>query len=134
MSEGTVESFLHTHHQATFATIRKDGRPQLSSVVAAYRNGQLWISITEDRAKYKNLKRDPRCTVLVLGDTFWQYLTVSGTASMISIPAALPLLREYYVGAAGREHPDWQEYDQAMLAEKRVLAQISIDHTIANGI
>jgi PPOX class probable F420-dependent enzyme len=128
MKESDVANFLSSHRQAIFATIRKDGRPQLTNVLAAYHDGSLWVSITETRAKYHNLVRDPRATLLVLGDNFWQYLVIDGTATLTRLPDALPLLREYYQLATGNDHPNWEEYDEAMRTDRRVLASISIDH------
>ncbi len=128
MNETEAREFLQTHTHAVLATIRKDGRPQLSNVLVVYHEGHLEMSITETRAKYKNLVRDPRVTVLVLGDTFWQYLTIDGQASVVRGEEAIPLLRAYYEKAAGRPHEDWEEYDRAMRQERRVLARISIDH------
>jgi|SRR5947209_6492079 len=123
--DGLIE-FLGTHRNAVLATTRKDGRPQLSRVVAVYRDGTLWISITEGRAKYRNLVRDPRATVMIDGDSPWQYAVISGRAAMTHIPEALPMLRTYYEAANG-PHPDWDEYDQAMRRDRRVLLQVSID-------
>jgi PPOX class probable F420-dependent enzyme len=129
MNRSEAEEFLRQHSQAILATIRKDGRPQLSNVLAVYRDGKLLVSTSTDRAKYWNLARDPRATVLVLGDNFWQYLVVNGTASFTHLPEARLPLREYYEAASGGPHPDWEEYDRAMVAEKRVLVSISVDST-----
>jgi PPOX class probable F420-dependent enzyme len=128
MNETEAREFLKTHKQAVLATIRKDGRPQLSNVLVVYNQGQLEMSITETRAKYKNLVRDPRVTVLLLGDSFWQYLTVDGRATVVRGEEALPLLRAYYEQAAGHPHENWEEYDRAMREEQRVLVRISVDH------
>lgn len=128
MDETEAREFLKTHRQAVLATIRKDGRPQLSNVLAVYNQGHLEMSITETRAKYKNLLRDPRATVLVLGDSFWQYLVVDGRASMVRGEEAIPLLRSYYEQAAGHPHEDWDDYERAMREDRRVLLRVSIDH------
>lgn len=128
MNSQEAKEFLKTHRQAILATIKKDGRPQLSNVLAVYKDDALMISIAESRAKYKNLVRDPRATVHLLGDTFWQYLVVDGEATMTHMPEALPQLREYYELATGGAHPNWDEYDEAMERERRVLLRVSIDH------
>lgn len=127
MNENEAQEFLRTHRQAVLATIKKDGRPQLSNVLTIYRDNVLQVSITESRSKYHNLVRDPRATILLLGDTFWQYLVVEGTASMLRLPEARIPLREYLEAAQGKPHPDWEEYDAAMASEKRLLLSISID-------
>lgn len=127
MNHQQALAFLQNHHQAVLATINPDGRPQLSNVLVAYHQDRLLISITETRVKYRNLVRDPRATVLVLGDTFWHYLTVEGTANLTPMPEALGQLREYYQLSSGGPHPDWEDYDRAMREEKRVLASVSIE-------
>src|SRR5438874_2579922 len=104
--EGTVNrdealTFLQQHKQAVLATIGKDGRPQLTNVLVVYKDGRLVASITETRVKYRNLQHDPRVTVLIQGDSFWEFLVVEGIGTMTSMPDALPALREYYRLAAG---------------------------------
>ena len=127
MVDDQLAEFLRTHRNAVLATTRKDGRPQLSRVLAVHRDGTIWMSITEDRAKYRNLLRDPRATVLIDGDSPWQYVVISGSATMTHLPEALPMLREYYEAASG-PHPNWEEYDDAMRSDRRVLLQVSIGH------
>jgi PPOX class probable F420-dependent enzyme len=127
MIDDRLAGFLRTHRNAVLATTRKDGRPQLSRVIAVYREATLWMSITEGRAKYRNLLRDPRATVLIDGDSPWQYVVISGGVTMTPMPEALPMLREYYEAASG-PHPNWEEYDEAMRNDRRVLLELSIDH------
>jgi PPOX class probable F420-dependent enzyme len=129
MNQSEADRFLRQHRQAILATIRKDGRPQLSNILTVYRDGKLLVSTRTTAAKYRNLARDPRATVLLLGDNFWQYLVVNGTASFTHLPEARLPLRQYYEAASGGPHPDWEEYDRAMVAEKRVLVSISVDST-----
>jgi PPOX class probable F420-dependent enzyme len=126
------EDFIKRHRQAVLATIRKDGRPQLSNVFTVYMDGKLKISTSETRAKYHNLVRDPRATLLLLGDSFFQYMVVDGTGEITRLPEALPLLREYYETASG-PHPDWTEYDEAMRQERRVIVSITIDRVTSFG-
>jgi PPOX class probable F420-dependent enzyme len=126
VNRSEAEEFIRTHRQAVLATVRADGRPQLSNVLAVYKDGRLLVSTTETRAKYHNMVRDSRVSVLLLGDSFWQYLVVDGTASFTHLPEAHQGLREYYQLASG-PHPNWEEYDQAMVNDRRVLVSISID-------
>ncbi|MGH2442890.1 MAG: PPOX class F420-dependent oxidoreductase [Chloroflexota bacterium] len=127
MNEQQAREFLTTHKQGIVATIQPDGRPQLSSVLVVRHDDALWVSIAETRVKYRNLERDPRASILILGDNFWEDLVVEGHATMTHQPVALPMLREYFETAQGKPHPDWEEYDEAMRTEKRVLLSISID-------
>jgi PPOX class probable F420-dependent enzyme len=129
-----TEEFLRTHSQAVLATIRRDSRPQLSNILYAYDGGKILISTTESRAKYHNIRRDPRVSLLVLGDNFWQYLTVDGTVTIVAMPEALPRLRAYYELAAGKPHPNWEEYDESMRAERRVLLEVAITNATGYNI
>ncbi len=123
--------FLRAHHQAILATLRASGRPQLSRVLAVPdQSGHLRISTPSSTAKARNLRRDPRCTLLVLGDNPWHYRVVEGTARIEdSGDQLLDHLVEYYRAAAG-EHPNWDEYRAAMVNEGRLLAWIHIDRIL----
>ena len=72
--------------------------------------------------------RDPRATLLVLGENFYQYLVVDGTASFAHLPEAREPLRRYYELATGGPHANWDEYDEAMARERRVLLTISVEN------
>jgi len=128
MNRAEAEEFLRTHRQVVLGTIKEDGRPHLTSVLGVYDEGRILISITETRVKYRHLRRDPRATALFLGDNFWQYLVVEGTATLTHLPEAASALRHYYELASGGPHPNWDEYDRAMVGERRVLLSLSIDH------
>lgn len=116
------------------ATIKRDGRPQLSNVTYHFdtRSLTIEVSVTEPRAKTRNLRRDPRASVLVSSDDGWSYAVAEGDA-ILSPPAASPdddtveSLVSLYRNIAG-EHPDWDEYRQAMIVDRRVLLRLPITH------
>lgn len=126
MDRANVDRFLERHRQAVLATTRKDGRAQLSNVLAVLHEGSLLISTSVKRAKYRNLTRDPRATLCIMGDSFWQYLVIDGQAKFTHLPEAREGLRLYYELASG-PHPNWEEYDRAMEEEQRVLVSVSVD-------
>jgi len=120
-------SFARDRSQGVLVTIRRDGRSQLSNIIFAMApDGSTRISVTEDRAKTKNLRRDHRATLYVAGESFWQYVVLDG-AVQLSPPAADPSddvvesLIELYRTIRGEDHPDWDDYRRAMVAEHRVL-------------
>ncbi len=85
------------------------------------------ISVTEDRAKTKNVRRDPRVALCVMNDGFFgPWVQIDGTAEIVPMPAALPGLKDLYRQVAG-EHPDWDEYERAMVDDRRVLLRITPD-------
>lgn len=116
------------------ATIKRDGRPQLSNVQYHFdpRRVVLRVSITEPRAKTRNLRRDPRTSLLVSSDDGWSYAVAEGTAELTP-PAAAPgdgtveALIALYRDIAG-EHPDWDEYRAAMVADRRVVLTLPVSH------
>lgn len=127
MNEAEAREFIKRGHKAVIATIRRDGRPQMSNVSYLLDDdGLIKVSVTETRAKTKNLRRDPRASLSIQGDTWYQYICVDGTATIKSGPP-LADLRHVYERIAGKPHPDWEEFDRAMIAEQRCLLEIAID-------
>ena len=116
------------------ATIKRDGRPQLSNVTYHFdpRSVAIEVSVTEPRAKTRNLRRDPRASILVSSEDGWAYAVAEGDAEL-SPPAAAPdddtvnALVNLYRAVAG-EHPDWDDYRAAMVADRRVLLRLRIAH------
>jgi len=120
--------FVRPRHKGTLVTTRKDGRPQMSPVSCGVdEEGRIVVSTYPERAKAVNLRRDPRVSVLVHSDD-WNdpYVQVDGTAEVLDMPDALEPLVEYYRCIAG-EHPDWDEYREAMVAQDKSLIRITIE-------
>jgi PPOX class probable F420-dependent enzyme len=116
------------------ATIKRDGRPQLSNVTYHFdaRALSIEVSVTEPRAKTRNLRRDPRASIMVSSEDGWAYAVAEGDA-VLSAPAADPhdetveALVSLYRNVAG-EHPDWEDYRRAMVIDRRVLLRLPISH------
>lgn len=116
------------------ATLKGDGRPQLSNVSYFFdpRALTIAVSITEPRAKTRNLRRDPRAAIHVSSDDGWAYAVAEGDA-VLTPPAANPGddtvsgLVELYRNISG-EHPDWDDYRRAMVDDRRVLMTLPIAH------
>ncbi len=134
MTDDTVfKDFLSARRHGVLATIRRDGRPQLSTITHLYdpETHTITASITETRAKAKNMRRDPRVTYHVGSEDGWSYVVAEGRAELTS-PAAAPddatveALVDYYRRVAG-EHPDWAEYRAAMVTDQRVLLTVHIE-------
>lgn len=64
-TEAQIEDFLSERRNAAIATINKDGTPQLTPVIYYWDGTTFYISVTKETIKYKNLKRDPRVSVIV---------------------------------------------------------------------
>jgi PPOX class probable F420-dependent enzyme len=120
-------------HLATLATIKRDGRPQLSNVSYTYdpERDLIRVSITDGRAKTANLRRDPRATVLVNGKSGWAYAVAEVTATVLPVATApdddsVEELVSIYRAIAG-EHDDWDDYRRAMVADHRVPLHLRVE-------
>ena len=128
--------WLRTRHHAVLITTKTNGAPQASPVtIGLDDSGRLVISSYPGRAKSLNLRRNPSVSVCVLSDDFrGAWVQIDGRGEVLDMPEALDPLVEYYRNIAG-EHPDWDEYRQAMVDQDKVLLRIEIDHwgPIATG-
>jgi PPOX class probable F420-dependent enzyme len=133
MDADTAREFIRKSHHAVLATYRADGSPQMSPVAAAVDgDGMVVVSTRETAIKTRNLRRDPRASLVVLSDAFFgDWVQVDGRAAVVSLPEAMDGLVEYYRRVAG-EHPDWDDYRAAMERERRVLLRISVDRAGPN--
>ncbi|GGN22459.1 PPOX class probable F420-dependent enzyme [Actinoplanes campanulatus] len=115
------------------ATIKANGLPQLSPVTPYYDRDAdtIYVSIVEGRAKTANLRRDPRAAIEVTSADGWSWATAEGPVTLTG-PGSDPYGPEvealvgYYRSAAG-EHPDWEEYRQAMVSDRRVLMALRVN-------
>ena len=124
--------FARTQRQSVLITLRRDGKPQLSNVLHSVGDdGVIRVSITADRAKYKNLARQPWAAVHVTRDDFYAYAVLEGDVELSAIAAApddaaADELVELYRGLVG-EHPDWDEYRRTMVKDRRVVVRLRPD-------
>jgi uncharacterized protein len=133
MNEAQARDFVARNHRAVIATIKRDGRPQLSPIAYLLDDdGLIKISVTQDRAKTRNLRRDPRVSLAVLGDSWYEYLVVEGTCELRDTDVAAEL-RHVYERIAGKPHPDWEEFDRAMIDERRVILAITVERMYPLG-
>ena len=127
-------AFVAEQKWGVLATIKGDGRPQVSNVGYFYapESQLIRVSVTADRAKTRNLERDPRVTLHVASKDFWTWVAVEGTAELTPVAAqpddeTVEELVTYYRGMNG-EHPDWDEYRAAMVADQRLVLSLRLDH------
>ncbi|MBO0872139.1 MAG: PPOX class F420-dependent oxidoreductase [Pseudonocardia sp.] len=120
--------FLRPRHRGLLVTTRSDGRPQASPVSCGVdAEGRIVVATYPQRVKTRNARRDPRVSVCVLSDD-WNgpYVQVDGRAEVLDMPEALDGLVEYFRCISG-EHPDWDEYRQAMVRQNKSLIRIDIE-------
>ena len=122
--------FVRDHRRGVLVTQKRDGRPQMSNIIYAVDDGGVVrISITADRAKYKNLARDPRASLHVTREDFYAYVVLEGEVELSEVAAApddaaVEELVALYRAMLG-EHDDWDDYRRAMVADRRVVARLT---------
>jgi PPOX class probable F420-dependent enzyme len=124
--------FAAATKRGVLATHKRDGRPQLSNITHAVVDGTIRVSITADRAKYVNLRRDPRASLYVTRDDFWAYVVIEGDVELTPVAAephdaTVDALVELYRSVAG-EHPDWDDYRRVMVNDRRVMLTLTPTH------
>ncbi len=129
VSRDALLEFVRPRHQLVLVTARQDGSPQLSPVTGGVDDeGRIVISSYPERAKSRNARRQPAVSVLVLSDDFGgPWVQVDGTCEVLDVqdsPAALDAFVDYYRCIAG-EHPDWDEYRQAMRDQGKSLLRVT---------
>jgi PPOX class probable F420-dependent enzyme len=128
-------AFVAGQHTGVLATLKRDGRPQLSNLFYVWDDEQQLarISVTADRAKTRNLQADPRATLHVTSADFWTWVAVEGTAELTPVAAdphdaTVDELVGHYRALNG-EHDDWDAYRAAMVAYRRLVVRLRPEHT-----
>ena len=128
----TALTFLADKQNGVLITTKSDGRPQSSNIAYALDGDHVLVSVTDSRAKTKNLRRNPRASLHVNADDFWSYVVVEADVELMPVATApddatADALVEYYRALQG-EHPDWDEYRAAMVADGRLLLVLHPTH------
>ena len=136
IDRGELAEFIRPRHRGVLLTTRRDGRPQASLVTMGLDGGgRVVVSSYPERAKVHNIARNPTASMVAMSDDFsGEWVQVDGTAEIIELPAAVEGLVEYFRVISG-EHPDWDEYRTAMLAQGKCLIRLTIERwgPIARG-
>lgn len=122
-----AREFVAANPRGVLTTYRRDGRAQMSPVTPGVdAQGRIIVSVTDDRAKTKNARRDPRVALCVFGESFYgPWVQVEGQAEFADGPDRIEALVDYYRTLSG-EHSDWGEYRAAMVRDRRVLLRFDI--------
>ncbi|MGA8994973.1 MAG: PPOX class F420-dependent oxidoreductase [Nocardioidaceae bacterium] len=120
--------FVRPRHHATLVTRRQDGSLQMSPVTCGVDDrGRVVVSTYPRRAKAVNARRDPRVSMVVHSQE-WDgpYVQVDGIAEVLDMPEAVEPLVDYFRCISG-EHPDWDEYRDAMRQQDKSLIRVTIE-------
>jgi PPOX class probable F420-dependent enzyme len=130
---------LTTQNLGVLITIKRDGRPQSSNINYAYDADEQCarISVTADRAKTKNMLRDPRANLHVMSADGWSWTVAEGIADLTPVAATtddatVDELVALYRTVAG-EHPDWDEYRRAMVNDRRLVVRLNVERTYGSA-
>jgi PPOX class probable F420-dependent enzyme len=139
MAVEDLEKLIAESHGGALVALKRDGRPQLSNVSHTFdpETRLLRVSTTADRAKVANLRRDPRASYYVNSADGWTYAVAEGTAELTPVAAdphdaTVDELVEVYRAIAG-EHPDWDEYRAAMVADRRLVVRLTVERVYGSG-
>jgi PPOX class probable F420-dependent enzyme len=139
-TEFDPHALLASSRLGVLATIKADGRPQLSPVTPWYDRdaGLIYVSITEGRAKTANLRRDPRAALSVESADGRAWATAEGPVELAGPDGspdgpAVQALVDWYRAAAG-EHPDWDEFRAAMVRDRRVLMTMHVQRVYGERV
>ena len=128
-----IRPFLKSNHRGVVITFQPNGATQASVVVCgAYGGDVAFVSVRGDSAKVRNLRRDPRCTVLGVTADWGSFVVVEGQARLLDgrntdAEELRLLIRDIYRACGDKEHPDWEEYDRVMLQHGAVAVLVGPD-------
>ena len=128
-----IEEIVTLNNSAVFTTFRRSGAAQMSIVTVGVLNNGVAFTIDPGSAKLGNLKRNPRCSLMVSRSDWRDYAVLEGHAQVLS-PDTTPIeelrltLREVYRAGSGKEHPDWEEFDQVVKEERRSVIIVVPEH------
>ena len=132
-TQDALLQLLSEGHGGVLVTLKKGGRPQLSNVSHAYYPDEriIRVSITDGRAKTRNLRRDPRASYHVTSADRWAFTVAEGTADLTPVAAdphddTVEELIRLYRDVLG-EHPDWDDYREAMVRDRRLVLRLRVE-------
>jgi len=139
MLPDNVKSFATANHQGVITCFRRNGMPQVSIVTCGAYGDGVAFSTTADRAKLLNLQRDPRCSLMISQPDWRGYVVLEGRATILSASNTgadelRDALRGVYQAATGQDHPNWPEYDQAMVNDRRAAVIVVPEHIYGTAV
>lgn len=133
MTQDALLELLADGNAGVLVTLKRDGRPQLSNVTHAYYPDErvIRVSVTDDRAKTRNLRRDPRASYHVTSADRWAYTVAEGSADLTPVAAdphddTVEELVRLYRDVNG-EHPDWDDFRAAMVRDRRLVLRLRVE-------
>jgi PPOX class probable F420-dependent enzyme len=134
-----VLDWLKGRHHGVLVTLRRDGSPQTSNIAYVFDGTFARISVTDSRAKTRNLRRNPHAVLHVIGDSFYQYVSMSAVATLSEVSTSAGddtgrELLELHDAATGKAHPDPDEFFAAMVTDERLVIRLAPTSVAAMGV
>ena len=134
-----ARTFIAQTHRGVITTFRRNGAAQMSIISCGPLRDGVAFTVTDERAKLRNLRRDPRCSLMVSNESWWGFVVLEGHAEILSADNTdaeefRSALRDTYRTASGEEHPNWDEYDQAMRDDRRSIVIVVADHIYGTAV
>jgi PPOX class probable F420-dependent enzyme len=134
MEFGDVKHFFQSNHRGVINTFRNDGTAQTSIVVCGASpfdgdDAPIFVTVRGTSYKVRNLRRNPRCNVMAVAEDWRQFAVVEGIATLTDYHNTEAedmrvRLRDAFMACGDNEHPNWEEYDQAMVAQDAVIVVV----------
>src|SRR4051794_4719663 len=124
MSPEEITAFLASQRTANLVTLGADGHPHAIAMWFALIDGEIWFETKAKAQKTVNLRRDPRCTVLVEDGLTYDQLrgvSIEGTAEVVDDADAL-----WAVGVSV-----WERYNGEYTEEVKPLVEFMLNKRIA---
>ena len=128
----TLRTLVADHAMGVLVALKRDGRPQLSNIAYDFDGEVARISVTAERAKTKNLQRDPRASLHVTTPDFWLWAVAEGTAELSALTtepgdAVGRELLALHDAVQKRAHPDPDEFFAAMVSDRRLVVRLRVE-------
>lgn len=134
MTDGDLLGIVAGGREGVLVTLKRDGRPQLSNILYVWDDATRTarISTTADRAKARNLARDPRASLYVGGGHFWSFAVAEGEVTIVG-PTTEPgddagraLLQ---VHSAFYGQLDEEPFFREMVSNRRLVLELRVERT-----
>ena len=125
-----VAPFLEKNHRGVICTKQSNGATHSSIVVCGhYQGNAAFVSVYPKSQKVKNLRRNSDCTVLSVTEDWRSYAVIEGAANLYDYTNTEAetlriMLREVYMACSDTPHPNWEEYDEAMVKQDAVIVLV----------
>jgi PPOX class probable F420-dependent enzyme len=129
MNISDAQIFLKDKHHGVLVARKKDGSLQMTLVSPVIDTvGNVIITARDSTYKVKNIRRDPRVSLVVYGERFngSDYIQIDGKAEVIDHPAAMDIVLDWHRQIRGVPE-NWDDIRKKTLAEGRTAIRVAIE-------